>query len=288
MNDIYKRNCYLCGCSEYSIRPGSVRDDKSLNIFECKRCGLVFLSKDRVPEAFYEQSHMHGGEPLPISDWLHEAEKDDERRFRYLSGAITNKDVLDFGCGVGGFLLKARSVARRVVGIELEKRLQVHFREKQLDVFENVDELPVSLHFDIITAFHVIEHLENPANILEQLSSRLREGGKIIVEVPSSSDALLTLYESIPFSEFTYWSCHLYLFNAQNLPALAKKAGLTLNYVNHIQRYSLSNHLYWLAKGKPGGHQVWSFIDSDELSRAYEAQLARLGRSDTLIACLSL
>ena len=105
--------------------------------------------------------------------------------------------------------------------------------------------------------------------------------------MPSSADALLTLYESAPFSEFTYWSCHLYLFNAANLRLLAKKAGLKLDHVSHIQRYPLSNHLHWLARGLPGGHQVWSFLDSDDLSRAYEARLASLGKTDTLMASFS-
>jgi hypothetical protein len=108
-----------------------------------------------------------------------------------------------------------------------------------------------------------------------------------VIEVPSSADALLTLYENIPFSEFTYWTCHLYLFNASNLPLLAKSSGLSVEYVKHIQRYPLSNHLYWLAKGKPGGHQIWSFLDSEDLFRAYETQLAAIGKTDTLIVGLT-
>ena len=280
--------CYLCGCDEYRHRPGKVRDDDSLDVLECQGCGLVFLSRTKLPEGFYEQSCMHSGDPQPIEEWLRDTDRDDERRFRCLSEALTNRDVLDFGCGVGGFLLKARSKANHVMGIELEERLKPHFQINGLNVFPSIDELPSDQRFNLITAFHVVEHLEDPANMLRQLAKRLREGGRIFIEVPSSSDALLTLYESTPFSEFTYWSCHLYLFNAANLPLLARKASLKLDYVSHIQRYPLANHLYWLAKGKPGGHQLWSFLDSEELSRAYEARLASLGRTDTLMACLSL
>jgi hypothetical protein len=98
---------------------------------------------------------------------------------------------------------------------------------------------------------------------------------------------LLTLYESTPFSEFTYWSCHLYLFNSSNLALLVRKAGLKMNYVKQIQRYPLSNHLYWLAKGKPGGHQKWHFLDSTELHAAYERQLAAIGKCDTILASIS-
>ena len=231
---------------------------------------------------------MHGSEPKPIDAWLRETDRDDERRFHYLSEAMTNRDVLDFGCGVGGYLLKARQKARSVTGVELEARLQAHYHANQLKVVAGVSDLPPDQFFDLITAFHAIEHLEDPADMLRQLGAKLRGGGRLVVEVPSSGDALLTLYESAPFSEFTYWSCHRYLFNAANLSRLAKKAGLKLDYVGHIQRYPLSNHLYWLAKGKPGGHQSWSFLDGAELTRAYEARLAALGLSDTLISCFSL
>lgn len=280
--------CYLCGSTEHRRRPGKVRDDGNLEILECQGCGLVFLSRTQLPEGFYEQSGMHDGEPQPIEEWLRDTDRDDERRFRYLSEAMTNRDVLDFGCGVGGFLLKARAAAHHVMGIELEARLQPHFKANGLDVFPSVDGLPADRRFNLVTAFHVLEHLEDPAHMLRQLATRLLDGGRIFIEVPSSADALLTLYASTPFSEFTYWSCHPYLFNAANLPLLAQKAGLKLEYVSHIQRYPLSNHLYWLAKGKPGGHQVWSFLDSKELSGVYEARLASLGMTDTLIACLSL
>jgi hypothetical protein len=108
-------------------------------------------------------------------------------------------------------------------------------------------------------------------------------GGEIIVEVPNSNDALLTLYNNEPFQNFTYWSQHLFLFNTTTIQMLIKKAGLKLNWTKHIQKYSLSNHLYWLAKGKPGGHKEWNFIESVELNRQYENQLATLGLTDTIM-----
>lgn len=100
--------CYLCENTEYIRRPGRVRDNESLVILECKECGLVFLSQTNVPEGFYEQSCMHTGDPQPIEEWLRDTDRDDERRFRYLSEAMTNRDVLDFGCGVGGPTESAR------------------------------------------------------------------------------------------------------------------------------------------------------------------------------------
>jgi 2-polyprenyl-3-methyl-5-hydroxy-6-metoxy-1,4-benzoquinol methylase len=202
-----------------------------------------------------------------------------------LKRLIENKSILDFGCGTGGFLLFARGVSSRVVGIEIESRLQLRFQKEGLDVFSNIDE--VTGDFDIITLFHVLEHVPDPVTLLKQLAEKLNKAGYLIVEVPNANDALLSLYKNKSFSNFTYWSCHLFLFTDATLSMVAKKAGLALNCVKQMQRYPLSNHLYWLLNRKPGGHKVWNFLDSEALRDAYEKQLASLGCCDTIIGSFS-
>ena len=54
--------------------------------------------------------------------------------------------------------------------------------------------------------------------------------------------------------------------------------------IKYIQRYPLANHLYWLAAGLPGGHVKWSDISSKELNDAYEKELIKLGKTDTILA----
>jgi 2-polyprenyl-3-methyl-5-hydroxy-6-metoxy-1,4-benzoquinol methylase len=138
----------------------------------------------------------------------------------------------------------------------------------------------------LITAFHVIEHLSDPLGTLKSLAEKLCASGRMVIEVPNSEDALLTLYDCDAFQHFSYWSQHLFLFNAATLEILASQAGLKVKAIQHIQRYPLSNHLHWLSKGKPGGHQSWAFLDSPEMARAYANSLASLGKTDTLIAYL--
>ncbi len=96
--------------------------------------------------------------------------------------------------------------------------------------------------------FHVLEYIPEPKSILGKLSEMLTDNGQIIVEVPNANDALLTLYKSKPFSSFTYWSCHLFLFTAKTLQMLFDQMNLKVNYIKQIQRYPISNHLYcWIA-----------------------------------------
>lgn len=140
--------------------------------------------------------------------------------------------------------------------------------------------------YDLITAFHVVEHLPDPRSIVRELAARLKDGGRMVIEVPSSEDALLTLYENDAFQRFNYWSQHLFLFNAETLRLLTTQAGLRVLSIQQFQRYPLSNHLYWLSRNQPGGHKHWSFLDSPELKNAYANTLAAVGKCDTLIAHL--
>lgn len=288
---VHEKKCYLCGESKFKKRLGSVRDKPELEIFECKRCGIVFLSSfDHIKEGFYAGSEMHGNEVPDIDLWLKETEWDDQRRFQYLKSILPNSSLLDFGCGAGGFILKARELTAEAHGVEPEKRMNSHFQNNNITVFQNISEISqdfLGRGYDIITMFHVLEHISDPKFILHELCELLAEGGQLIVEVPNADDALLTLYNNEPFSHFTYWSCHLFLFTSKTLAMLISQAGLRINYIKQIQRYPLSNHLYWLANGKPGGHRKWLFLDSPELHTAYEKQLAAMGKCDTILASIS-
>ncbi len=286
----HQKECYLCDGTEFNKRPGSVRDKPELEVFECVSCGLVFLSSfEHIVDSFYENSGMHGKDTLDIQDWIRETEWDDERRFQYLKSALPNQRLLDFGCGTGGFLLKARDLAATAHGVELETRLNSHYKSRDLTVFKNLSDIPSDIRegYDIITMFHVLEHIPDPKSILVKLSEILADGGQIIVEVPNADDALLILYKNKPFSNFTYWSCHLFLFTAKTLEMLFTQVNLKVNYIKQVQRYPLANHLYWLANGKPGGHQKWHFLNSPELHAAYEKQLAAIGKCDTILASIS-
>lgn len=278
--------CYICQSTNFKNRKGQVRDAPDINILECGHCGLVTLSSlGHIQPGFYEASGMHGADPVPMETWLKDTEWDDQRRFDMLKPMLPNRRLLDFGCGAGGFLSKAQYLADTVAGIELERRVRDYWGGR---ITITPDLESAGGGYDLITAFHVVEHLPDPGAMLKDLAGMLAPNGRMVVEVPSSEDALLTLYDSADFQRFTYWSQHLFLFNAETLRRLAGKAGLRVVSIQQYQRYPLSNHLYWLSRGNPGGHQKWSFLDTPELERAYASALATTGKCDTLIAHLEL
>jgi len=279
------KTCYLCEHSDFEKLDGVVRDNPELDVLRCKNCSLVFLSSfEHICDCFYENGGMFGGS-VDAEKWIKETKDDDERRFKFLKKEIKNKKVLDFGCGNGGFLTRAKTVAKKVAGIELQKSMESFYIENGLEVVQNIDE--VDEKFDFITLFHVLEHLKDPVELLKSLGAKLEADGQIIIEVPNANDALITIYKNYWFMRFTYWGCHLFLFNKQTLLDLVEKAGFKINYLKQVQRYGPTNHFWWQFFKKPGGHKKLWFLNWRWLNRWYEKSLASLNATDTLVVSIS-
>ena len=138
-------------------------------------------------------------------------------------------------------------------------------------------------YFDVITLFHVFEHLLEPLDALRVIHSKMVGGGRLVIEVPHANDFLITSLNLDAFKAFTFWSEHLILHTRESLEILLREAGFLDVCETAHQRYPLANHLYWLAEGKLGGHKEWPFLVNTELDSAYQSKLAQLDNTDTLI-----
>ena len=139
-------------------------------------------------------------------------------------------------------------------------------------------------NLDVITLFHVFEHLSDPLSVLREIKNRLKIGGKVIIEVPHARDFLFNTLDLDSFKEFTFWSEHLILHTKQSLKKFLEAAGFKRIKISGYQRYPLSNHLYWLRYGKPAGHKKWDFLNGKEIEKAYTDLLKKIDQTDTLIA----
>ena len=115
--------------------------------------------------------------------------------------------------------MKSKVFAARAQGVELERRAREHW-QGQIMIYPDVESVGTN-RYDVITGFHVIEHLTDPRTMLKTLGTKLAKNGRMVIEVPSSEDECLTLYGSEAFQKFTYWSQHLYLFGAEALRRLS-------------------------------------------------------------------
>ena len=281
-----KKICYLCHGSDFEKIKGVVRDNRHIRVYKCKNCSLISLeTTEHINENFYKLGKMHNSKFNP-DNWEKNSYPDDFRRFNFLKKQIKNKILVDFGCGAGGFLKMAREVCDKVYGIELDEKLNTRLVNQGLAMRSNIND--VNEKVDFITMFHVLEHIEKPIELLQEFKNKLSdENSQIIIEVPNGNDALITLYKSKAFSHFTWWSCHLYTYNRKNIQTLVEKAGYRVNYIKNVQRYGIYNHLYWLLRGKPGGHIKFAWAKFSVLEYFYAKILSLFNKNDTIIISIS-
>ena len=279
--------CPICFGGGGVLLHKGTRDDSNVDVYRCSECGTKFLNTaDR--ENDYENGFMYENDPLSeldITQRLQVFQEDDIRRFQMVKEICTGKKVLDFGCGFGGFLHYIAQAADSCCGVELGREERNYLNNKGIKCLRTIEE--TTEKYDVITLFHVFEHLSDPRKWLDNFSKYLIHGGYLIIEVPHADDALLSLYENDKFADFTYWSAHLFLYTVGSLSMLIEECGkYSIESAGQIQRYTLANHLMWLAKGVPGGHNKWDFLDSEELKISYEQKLRELQMCDTLFFIL--
>ena len=262
-----------------------LRDRDDISVLKCQKSGVIFLSNtDHMETSHYEarEDFTYWGAQDRKAATLAGYE-DARRRFEQFSKVVANKKWIDVGTGAGGILDLLSAVARETLAVEPQEKARQSLIEAGYRVFPSVEELPGG-DFEVATLFHVFEHLTDPVGTLELLRSKMAPGAKLIVEVPHAKDFLLSFLDLEAFKSFTFWSEHLILHTRNSLTLFLEKAGFSNISVEGCQRYPLANHLYWLAKAKPGGHLAWDHLRTFALDTAYADMLSRLDNTDTLIA----
>lgn len=113
-------------------------------------------------------------------------------RFSFLLRFIESGTLLDVGAGIGEFLHRAKT-AFSVSGTEISTsaieyaraNYALTFRQGAIETLDFGNET-----FDVITAFHVLEHVLDPRGFVKKIHSLLKKGGYFIIAVPNEIDAV--------------------------------------------------------------------------------------------------
>jgi 2-polyprenyl-3-methyl-5-hydroxy-6-metoxy-1,4-benzoquinol methylase len=95
-------------------------------------------------------------------------------------------NILDFGGGTGAFsAYLGQKKGYKTSLIEPNDKARAQAVKKGVNTYKSVDKLPNGERFDLITLWHVLEHIEQPEKIIKELSQRLEDHGKLILAVPN-------------------------------------------------------------------------------------------------------
>lgn len=210
-----------------------------------------------------------------------------ERRFEKIRDWFTPAwSVLEIGAADAAFLAHVRRLFPRVELASVEVDQTTRASRDAVSGLQQYGTLPdvreAGASFDLVCMFHVLEHILDPVRFLDACRACLRPGGRILIEVPSLDDPLLSLYGSKPYGEFYFQTQHPYVYSASSLIRLLEGARLRPEKVIHHQRYGLENHLHWLSKEEPGGSTAFRDVFAG-CEDAYLRCLEQSGHADAVI-----
>lgn len=137
--------------------------------------------------------------------------------------------LLDVGCGSGYFLAKMRDLGWEVIGLEPDERsAELAHKRFNLDVRKGTIEqahFPED-SFDAITMNHVIEHLADPIESLQECKRILKKDGKLIVLTPNIRSLGSRIFGNAWFPLDP--PRHFFIFSSLSLKSCVKKAGFNV------------------------------------------------------------
>jgi 2-polyprenyl-3-methyl-5-hydroxy-6-metoxy-1,4-benzoquinol methylase len=156
---------------------------EEFRVVRCNQCGLSFVNPRPSAEdiaRYYPEAYYGSRHPF-LADFMMGLRA---RKLPPLNGAAR---LLDIGCGRGDFMLHCRRRGWTVAGVEqrhspimaLKAALGIEVYEP-----EHLEVIP-SDHFDVVTIWHVLEHVPDPARTLAHIHRVLKPAGVALIEVPN-------------------------------------------------------------------------------------------------------
>ncbi len=128
--------------------------------------------------------------------------------------------LLDVGSGTGDFLALAQKAKWNVYGVEPNSNARALSHNKGITVFENLTDIHET-NFDVITLWHVLEHVQDIDSYIFEISKKLKPKGVLIIAVPNYKSKDAQFYKE-------YWAAydvprHLWHFSKEGIKRILEK-----------------------------------------------------------------
>ena len=283
-------------CSEGGVRRrivNTVWEAPDAAVYQCSACEIIFIYPIvslEEEKAFYETEFAHymmergaPGETKP-EEHFEKNQPEGKRRWSNLRSYLQpDMRVLEIGSSTGFLLAEIEPDVSSVTGIEPGHLYREYANQRKIKTYAGLSEV-CGQCFDLILAYYVVEHLRNPVEFLSQLHDLLNPGGHLAMEVPNVNDALVRFYQLDSFDRFYWQKAHYFNYSQRTLTMVLTRAGFSIIRMIPEQRYDISNHIFWLVKGQPGGKGKFTHIFDDILNQEYARCLKTHWLCDTIFA----
>ena len=235
---IHYSECPVCKGGQinlaFSAKDNTV-SNKNFPIWKCNDCSLLFTQdvpgQDEIGTFYASENYISHSDTRKgvINSLYHTIRKhtlSTKLKLVKSETGLTRGNILDIGCGTGAFLNTMKTAGWGITGLEPDENARAKANATyQLNAMPAAElfNLPAG-SFNAITMWHVLEHVHQLHEYVNQLRHLLSEKGKIFIAVPN-----YTSYDAAHYKE--HWAAydvprHLYHFSPQSMKALMNAHGL--------------------------------------------------------------
>ena len=237
-------NCPVCGSKNINplltIKDFSVSKEEFV-LWQCSDCSLRFtqdVPNEGTIGRYYKSpdyiSHSNTDKGFINKTYQKVRTYTLEQKAKLIAHEtkISTGTVLDIGSGTGAFLDVMKKRGWQVRGIEPDedaRRLAKQLYDLNVEEPAELNTIQAGV-FEAITLWHVLEHVHQLHDYVEQLKRMLKKEGKIFIAVPNYQSRDSGIYRS-------YWAAydvprHLYHFSPQSIKTLMHNHGLKIDSIN--------------------------------------------------------
>lgn len=185
----------------------------------------TFPVPDNLGKYYKSENYIsHTDSKNSIQDKIYQAVKNHmiSNKVNWISNLSNGNSILDYGCGTGDFLMKMKELKWEVTGMEPNNAARNLAQAKNSNVHQSLENL-AQKKFDVITLWHVLEHIRDFETQLDHLKKLLNPNGLLIIAVPNYNS-----YDAKYYKEFwAAWDVprHIWHFSRKGILDIMKSKG---------------------------------------------------------------
>lgn len=242
---ISHKSCPLCESEDISAflkATDHLLTHESFDIYQCHSCDFRFTQDVPPPDEigkYYQSADYisHSDTRKGLMNKLYHFGRTWmlKKKYGMVKKAAKGRKLLDIGCGTGYFPAFMKQKGYSVAGVEKDPKARA-FAEKEfgIRVYSPADFLDHKIEdkFDVISLWHVLEHLDDFDLYLDKILKQLSPGGSLVVALPNCSSLDARFYKG-------FWAGydvprHLWHFTPATFKILTEKHGLKITKLKRL------------------------------------------------------
>lgn len=231
--------CIVCGSTQYSpyltCKDYTVSKE-NFTIVACNDCGFKFTNPrpdDSVLGNYYKAeeyiSHTNTKKGLVNKLYHLVRTRTLKKKLNLVRSYVSRGTILDYGCGTGMFLNVCKKAGWEAYGMEPDDEARKIASAANLNLFSDKSRINTYItdkKFNVITLWHVLEHVTDMDETLSFFKNRLDKNGVLVIAVPNHVS-----YDAKHYGE--YWAAydvprHLHHFEKKTIQQLVESKGFRL------------------------------------------------------------